>query len=74
MSSYAAPLPAMIQRPSSNVTAARPAVPAQGQPSQPDQQQQMMMLLLALLAGQQGNAAPPSPLPGMLPPGVPGGQ
>lgn len=70
MSSYAAPLPAMIQRPSSNVTAARPAVPAQGQPSPQDQQQQMMMLLLALLAGQGGApAAAPLSAPG-VPPGM----
>lgn len=69
MSSYAAPLPAMIQRPSSNVTASRPA-PPQGHPGQADQQQ-MMMLLLALLAGAQGGTVTPPPQPALMPPGVP---
>lgn len=73
-SGYGRVLPAIIQRPSSNVTPARPAdVPAQGQPNPQDA---MMTMLMALLAhGALGGAqpAPQAPMQPLMPQGGPGG-
>lgn len=65
MSSYDRPLPAIIPRPSSNVSAARQPVPMQGQPAPQDQ----MMTLLAMLAAGMGGAPQPQAAP-MMPPGM----